>query len=217
MSLTKERLMTMLQMQDSMNKKVNPDWLAANYPWTRAIVVEGAEALEHYGWKWWKKQEPDLAQFKIELVDIWHFILSHYVRRNDGHLESACGTILGMLTASYFEQGLSVGPRFHYFEDSSILQLLEQLIGLAASGSTNPRLFEVIMQRVDMSWDELYRSYVGKNVLNFFRQDHGYKDGTYRKIWNGEEDNVWLARIMEQTDDPDVIYHALRTNYAGAN
>ena len=67
----------MLALQDKMNSTVHPEWRTQNFKWTRAIMVEGVEALEHYNWKWWKKQEPDLAQVRIELVDIWHFIMSH--------------------------------------------------------------------------------------------------------------------------------------------
>lgn len=66
----------MLELQDGMNNKVNPDWVAANNNWYRAIQVEGVEAIEHHGWKWWKKQDCKLAQLQMELVDIWHFILS---------------------------------------------------------------------------------------------------------------------------------------------
>jgi hypothetical protein len=38
--------------------------------------------------------------------------------------------------------------------------------------------------------------YFGKNVLNQFRQDNGYKEGTYIKIWNKEEDNVHMLNIV---------------------
>lgn len=48
--------------------------------------------------------------------------------------------------------------------------------------------FANIMQLIDMDFDRLYRLYVGKNVLNFFRQDHGYKDDSYIKVWQERED-----------------------------
>ena len=44
----------------------------------------------------------------------------------------------------------------------------------------------------------LFREYVSKNVLNHFRQDNGYKTGTYQKTWGGQEDNVHLVALMEQ-------------------
>lgn len=43
--------------------------------------------------------------------------------------------------------------------------------------------------------DSIYRSYLVKNVLNSFRNKNGYKQGTYKKIWGGEEDNDVAFRI----------------------
>ncbi len=77
------------------------------------------------------------------------------------------------------------------------------------------------MAGVDMSFDQLYRGYVGKNVLNFFRQDHGYKDGSYRKHWgDGREDNVHLVEVVQSLDATvptfkEDLYSALQARYNG--
>jgi len=60
---------------------------------------------------------------------------------------------------------------------------------------------------------------VGKNVLNFFRQDHGYQDGTYIKEWQGREDNEHLSELLESLDAtaagfPEAVYEALTSRYA---
>src|SRR5688572_1007808 len=87
-------LRAMLDLQDSMNRKINPDWLTAGYPFLRAVLVEAVEGLDHYGWKWWKSQSPDLAQLRIELIDIWHFLLSEYlVRAHGDKAAAACALI----------------------------------------------------------------------------------------------------------------------------
>jgi len=39
---------TMLSMQHAMNSKVDPEWITARYPYLRAVVIEGAEAIEHH-------------------------------------------------------------------------------------------------------------------------------------------------------------------------
>ena len=39
-----------------------------------------------------------------------------------------------------------------------------------------------------------------KNVLNFFRQDNGYKDGSYIKLWDGKEDNQHLVELTTELD-----------------
>ena len=71
-----QQIKIMLDLQDSMNTKVNANWQTQGYEWYRAIWVECAELLDHYGWKWWKKQTPDTEQVALELIDIWHFGLS---------------------------------------------------------------------------------------------------------------------------------------------
>jgi hypothetical protein len=69
-----------------------------------------------------------------------------------------------------------------------------------------------------MDWGVLFRQYVGKNVLNFFRQDHGYKDGYYIKEWHGKEDNEHLVDVMNCLDPldasyPEKLYQLLEARY----
>ena len=74
------------------------------------------------------------------------------------------------------------------------------------------------MNASDLDFDRLYRLYVGKNVLNFFRQDHGYKNGSYQKMWAGREDNEHLAEVLEDLDITsetfaDQVYDGLSERY----
>ena len=73
-------LETMVALQESHNVQVASDWRSRGLPFQRAIWVECAELLDHFGWKWWKRQAPDLGQVKLELVDIWHFGLSQLMQ-----------------------------------------------------------------------------------------------------------------------------------------
>jgi len=78
--------------------------------------------------------------------------------------------------------------------------------------------FSQLMVGVDLCFDDLYRRYVGKNVLNFFRQDHGYKEGSYVKVWNGREDNEHLVDIVSaldagQANFKDEVYASLKARY----
>ena len=63
--------------------------------------------------------------------------------------------------------------------------------------------------------DALYQLYVGKNILNQFRQDQGYKEGSYIKVWNGQEDNVIMQSILEENHEisPEELYRALEEAY----
>ena len=74
------------------------------------------------------------------------------------------------------------------------------------------------MRGINMSFEDLYLGYVGKNVLNFFRQDHGYKDGSYIKKWGQLEDNEHLINIIRKMDIDsltfnDDLYHRLEQAY----
>ena len=74
------------------------------------------------------------------------------------------------------------------------------------------------MRACSLTPEQLYRHYVGKNVLNFFRQDHGYQEGTYVKLWQGREDNEHLSELLESLDDtdpefPGAVYQALSARY----
>ena len=200
----KQKILTMLDLQDAMNAKVNPDWRDAAYPWYRAIWTECAEMLDHYGWKWWKHQEPDMAQVHLELVDIWHFALSDLILHNDS-MEKAAEQALEGLS----QQVAEVDFR------SSIEHLAMASI---QNQSADIGRFAEVMQAADLGFDELFKTYVGKNVLNFFRQDHGYKEGSYIKLWNGREDNEHLADILgeldaDRADFSDQVYARLEQAY----
>ncbi len=182
----KQKILTMLELQDAMNRKVNPDWRDAGYPWYRAIWTECAEMLDHYGWKWWKHQKPDMAQVHLEIVDIWHFALSDLILHNDS-MEKAAELAL---------EGLN-----QQVGDIDFRSSIEHLaMASIQHQSADIGRFAEVMKAADLGFDELFKTYVGKNVLNFFRQDHGYKEGSYIKLWNGREDNEYLADILASLD-----------------
>ena len=58
------------------------------------------------------------------------------------------------------------------------------------------QLFVQLVDAFSISGERLFLGYLAKNVLNRFRQDNGYGDGSYVKIWAGREDNEWLGEAM---------------------
>jgi dimeric dUTPase (all-alpha-NTP-PPase superfamily) len=205
MALMKQKIINMLELQDSMNSKVNADWRNAGNEWYRAIWMEASEMLEHYGWKWWKQQQPEIMQVKLEVVDIVHFALSIRLQQSSA-LDEAAEVI-----AKDFENSMQAEDIRKTIECLALVTLTDQ--------GAHFSFIAGIMKYLDMSFDELYEIYVGKNVLNMFRQDNGYKEGTYKKIWNGREDNEYLADIMKQLSSDSQtfqhdIYDALVQNYA---
>ena len=91
-------------------------------------------------------------------------------------------------------------------------------VGLASAKRSSLSLFEALLHDCEMEWNDLFKHYVGKNVLNVFRQDHGYKAGTYIKIWEGREDNEHLVDVLEIVDLEsanvrDELYNTLKAKY----
>jgi dimeric dUTPase (all-alpha-NTP-PPase superfamily) len=193
----------MLDLQEAMNSRVHADWREQEFEWYRAIWIECAELMDHYGWKWWKQQIPDSEQVKLELVDIWHFGLSILLVKGASAIE----------IADQLKQGLKQQPSDNFHLS------LEAFAGDTLSNKDfSIEKFALLLREMDMSFEALYIAYVGKNVLNFFRQDHGYKEGTYQKIWGGEEDNEHLVNIVKTLDTStldfkELLYNALSERY----
>lgn len=205
--MMQQQLQAMLALQDEINTLVNRDWREQNFAWYRAIWVESAELLDHYGWKWWKKQSPEMDQVKLELVDIWHFGLS--LELQAGNPETIAARMHRELAAGQWQAG-DFRTNLEAFTLNTLASRQFDLAGFAQ-----------LLADVDLSFDELYCRYVGKNVLNRFRQDHGYKDGSYLKTWAGREDNEHLAELAAQlesaaADYSTKLYLALKSRYASA-
>ena len=195
----------MLTMQDSMNTRVHPQWIEQNFEWYRAAWIECGELIEHYGYKWWKKQEPDMPQVQLEVIDIWHFGLSALFEAGKP-IEVMAAEIEAEL-AAYTPTGAGVREA-----TESLAQHCLETRGFS------PSRFWDLMLASGLDFDALYSAYVGKNVLNFFRQDHGYKEGTYVKNWAGREDNEHLVDLVADLDKSaedfaDQVYRALKTRY----
>ncbi len=197
-------LIIMLEMQERTNRKVADDWVAKQFEWYRAIWIECAELMDHYGYKWWKQQHADTDQVQLEVVDIWHFGMSALF---DGDKMPA--TIADEILADL------AGPA----RESGVLEATEALAAHSLqSKGFSARLFRDLMFAAGLDFDSLYRQYIGKNVLNFFRQDFGYKDGSYIKLWGGREDNEHLMEVLAEMDSEaegfaDDLYQALSDRY----
>ncbi|GJM13123.1 MAG: dUTPase [Pseudohongiella sp.] len=216
--LSDQQARTMLSLQAAMNTKVDPNWVDARYPYLRAVVIEAAEAIEHHGWKWWKKQELDLPQLQMELIDIWHFLLSQILLNEEGSEAAALAQLTDQLESIEDSQQVEFDGTVYSLNSMDLLAQLELLIALSAARKIELSVFAAIMSNCAMDWTELYCQYVGKNVLNFFRQDHGYQDGSYQKLWNGREDNEYLVEVMIELDPADAeykdkLYGALKSHY----
>jgi dimeric dUTPase (all-alpha-NTP-PPase superfamily) len=218
----------MLQLQNQLNDATNgEDWVKGITKnnkvinWRRCIYMESAEMIDSFGWKHWKniEIEPDWDNMQIEVVDVWHFIMSlaieNYAQNMRGGLEDLAMNISDMSAFSTIEEAA-----VHFASQDEVMEKVEDImrIVLAKESLDLEGLFEHFFSLVLMSGlnlESLYRLYVGKNILNQFRQDNGYKEGSYVKVWNGDEDNVVMKRIWEESGDltPEKLYHELAKYY----
>jgi dimeric dUTPase (all-alpha-NTP-PPase superfamily) len=198
-------LVNMLTMQHNMNTRVHENWVDQDFEWYRAAWIECGELIEHYGYKWWKKQEPDMEQVQLEVIDIWHFGLSALFQ--GGKSIEQIATEIDAELAEHAPTGEGVREA----TEALALHALQ-------TRGFSPTRFWDLMLASGLDFDSLYTAYVSKNVLNFFRQDHGYKEGTYVKNWAGREDNEHLVELVAPLDKnagdfSKQVYQALQTRY----
>lgn len=192
------KIRQMLELQNVCNTRIDgEDWIAKGRPFYRAAWMEAAELLDHSGWKWWKATEADVAQIQMEAVDIWHFALSDWIIRYCPVLEMSdefCETVARVLSRE--ENGLDLTAFVEIF-----------ISKCTSTGAITVDTTVPLVLSTGLDLDSLFKMYIGKNALNRFRQDNGYATGGYIKIWAGEEDNVHLAKILDNSDgSSDTFY-----------
>jgi len=197
-----------LKLQNELNKSTaGENWKSGitdkgrKIDWRLCVAMETAELIDSLNWKHWKdiNAPDDIPNVKIELVDILHFLASWALEEGLEELFE-----VGVTTAWHGskESALVVGKRLiaitssyrHSFQDA--MACFNDLLSIFE--------FE----------DEIYSIYLGKNVLNKFRQDNGYEDGSYIKIWDDKEDNVFMAATLKGiTPNAVDLYAILQTKY----
>lgn len=227
-----DKILLMLQLQNQLNDATNGDkWTdgvtknGKTINWKRCIYMECAEMIDSFSWKHWKNidAQPDWDNLQIEVVDVWHFIISlgieNYSKTLRGNIEDLAINISQMPS---FEKIDLKSDEFASQDD--VIAKVENIMGLVLShepldlDALISEFFDLtIMSGLDL--DTLYRLYVGKNILNQFRQDNGYKDGSYIKVWDGSEDNVIMKSIWENDIDikPEALYKELTKLYLALN
>jgi len=208
---TKQLIRKMFEKQDELNIHTNgPEWrFNKNLKWHRAIWTETAELIDYTNWKWWKQQDSDLKEIEMETIDIWHFGLSDMLSKAD---KNSCIEDVFLAFKNRFESPIRFGfaeiqdcaETFAYWTLRDHKFHLEPFIDLCSV--------------LNMNIEQIYKLYMGKNILNRFRQDHGYKQKAYQKIWNGHEDNYYLMNFLEETNiiEPvfdEIIYCSLEKTY----
>ena len=198
------------QMQDSFNKVVYPNWKKEGFNWTRAIRGEIIECIDSFNWEWWKtkKNMPDFQNAEVELVDTFHFLISHCIVNSEDEAKvNSIATATFTLAFAKYQQLLKVSPTGVKFDQNSFIVSGEELIKFSL---ISPEQYQLMFIKFFDMWfllnltiKDLIKLYRAKNILNAFRQKNGYKIGTYVKIWGEVEDNVVCWALAKELDLDD--------------
>ncbi len=195
----------------ALQKKLNDDTNGVNWElginkfdkeinWLRCIHMEVSELIDSTPWKHWKniKDAPDVNNIHIELVDVWHFLMSYILQ------ETNIPKAVSMVNTHCIYEAVEI----ENIDIKLVVKEAEKLSYVAFAIETgNMPQFSGVERFIDqffrccklagLSFNWLQKLYIGKNALNKFRQDNGYKEGTYKKVWNGKEDNEVMIALLE--------------------
>lgn len=222
-----EILCTMLELQHSLNVvTIGEKWADLPLPWDVAIGQEAAEGIDHLGWPWWKKQEPNLPAARMEAVDILHFVLSYEMKKMGYDLNfSVLAKLLEVEINTCSRVVYLAGRRFAYAEYEP-LRLFQLIQAMAALQRCEIAVVFSLANQLGLSDNQFGKLYRVKATLNLFRQHKGYKHGAYIKRWpmTGEaiyfgEDNDVLQEVLTDKIDwskpeaPSLLYAELDRYY----
>lgn len=201
-----QKIKEMFVIQEDMNVLIDSNWMKSRNDYGIAAIIEAAEMIDHLQWKWWKKEENEIEQSYIESIDIHHFLMSMLLIKIEDK-DKVYDEISNIVPSDVYE-----------FDIKDIIAKTKSMIKLICE-DTEKSIIEAIGINITISYmlggdfDKFYKTYVGKNVLNKFRQDNGYNDGAYIKIWNGKEDNMHLESLLEGDVNYLEIYDGLEKAY----
>ena len=229
MTHKKQMLTEMFALQQTLNDETNGLGWESGYNkhdriinWRRCITMECAELIDSFNWKHWKDINiaPDWDNITIELVDIWHFIMSLGLEDyKNNHLGSVEDLVNYVLDTQYFDEFCT---EVNTPSDGDSLAIINSIEHMMKNTLTQEDFYTLVDDffssaiQCGLSMKDLYKYYLGKNILNGFRQQNGYKEGTYTKVWDGKEDNDVMMKIIEEDTSltADGLYTKLEEAYA---
>ena len=221
MNLIYQMLTLQQELNDSTNGKNWEEGITKNgkeIDWRRCIFMESAELIDSYPWKHWKSidAKADIDNAKIEVVDIWHFVMSLVLEDYKINMRGDIGFIAKKIEKLDSYKQLIDNKEINQNHKETI-SIIEDMIKAIFTHKTSDEIvdkFIVVAISVGLNLDSIYKLYVGKNILNVFRQNNGYKDGSYIKIWNNREDNEVMSEILNSNDvKPKELYDMLQVEY----
>lgn len=223
-----DKIKTMLYMQKSLNNATCGEGWESGYTnknrlisWKRCIYMECAELIDSFAWKHWKDLNGKIKRenVAVEVVDIWHFVMSlileTYKNENIGDIEKLSQDLISVKGFNEFVYDCDILREDNMYEVINDIEIIiHECSGFEYNLGDLVANFIRLAMKCELNLQRLYEIYIGKNALNLFRQKHGYKEGTYKKIWDGKEDNEVMSEILKSGIlQIDEIYKELEKRY----
>lgn len=137
---------------------------------------------------------------KVEAIDLLHFVISDAIQL----IYNCSGEIDLTYIVTTFDEHFNNSDG--YLDGLSLNKLVDEL---NYNRWNRFIVIKKIFEDLNMSNEDVYIAYIVKNCLNKFRQDNGYKDGSYIKDWNGKEDNVVAYEIANEWGADEELFEHL--------
>lgn len=207
------------------------------------IKMELAELINTYPYKHWKDQIFTLSDktinhqnILVEHTDIWHFLMSFMLQASattfqgievdeDALIDNlANGNIPVLYPDRHYIMLFNFIAQLAVTKDEDLPNLLYSITSKwmesqsnVVSDYQNFLMVSLLLERMyGFDFAELIDTYLGKNALNQFRLDNGYKEGTYTKIWDNidlqetddyisKEDNDFMIEIVKDLNNTNEL------------
>ena len=210
-----------VEIQKKFNNSVAPGWQIdvsqQKYDYWMAVLDETLEVLNSKHWKWWKDSakmgQVDWANVRVELVDLFLFLMSIAIQQNSQQI--------------IFQQLLNLemnkdqpGQRKRIKDDRFFDDFWQQFLGAVHMKSLPVSCIKLVefWFRAGGDVGELFMEYRIKTALNDIRQEFGYGTSTYSKMWLdveiGEkvEDNVMATKLAKDVPLDENTVKAIKDN-----
>ncbi len=194
----------MFTIQNALNtKSYDKAWIekgkTEEFDYAMAAGDEAHEFLRSLPFQWWTKDKADRQNQVTEIVDAWHFVMSQYIIDHNGNVDAAVAGAVDIHEKAklFLQLEETVKKQAKLFV--AALYVHNTRHGEMAPGYVG--YFFKLCEKAEISLDLLYARYLGKATLNKFRVANGYKQGTYKKIWElggiKAEDNYFLSSYVD--------------------
>lgn len=167
-------------------------------------------------WCWWSKSVPnehDMLNMKIECVDALHFILSSLIAENTDSNGNNDIPVLADRVSDFLVLAQINTPILESEDAKKSYEksLIKQLLIYAGGGGGGQQseyavynLYRLVISACNMGFKQFSTMYLAKSVLNRFRQENGYREKKYRKMWTLklEDNHVMMQWISKQATPP---------------